>query len=257
MINMPISLESLELFPDYDPSRPETAEGIYERIRNLQKSHDGQTRHRILEDENIGVSRLATKFEFYPIVRKMFNYEKVFVDAGCGLGTDLRKVIKDGINPERALGITIMPDEIEWGFELYQDKGIPKHSGQYIVSDLRNMGIGDESVDFLSNIAIIHTLKKKENVLGFLGGAKRVLRPGGLFFGRTGGDFKEKDGPHYRISKESLENYLREQGFGDIGIKEYERTKPITFKYVSSKMRSEEPRKSLEPVMLHFIAHRY
>jgi SAM-dependent methyltransferase len=257
---MPLKLEdapeALELFPDYDSSRPESVERIVKRARSMQEKYgvlSRQTRHRMLEDDNIGVPRI-TKFDFYPLVKGLLGPGKAFVDGGCGMGSDLRKVIRDGADPRRAIGITWKPEEIDWGYELYGDRHDPGHSGRYLVCDLRNLELKQESVDFFNNISIIHTLGKKEDVLRFLSEAKRVLKPEGLLFGITLGNFAEAEEPYYQISKEALRSYMKELGFHGARINEHRNTKPISFRYVSSGIRSDEERLPPEPVRLHYLA---
>jgi len=254
MYKLPI--EALKLFKEFDPGKPETAEIIYARIASMQKRYTGQTPYRILEGDRIGVPCMATNFVYYPQVRRLFGPGKFFLDAGCGLGSDVRKAIRDGIDPDKAVGLTIKPEEIEWGYELFGDGDDPKHSGRYIVWDVRNIEMEKGSVDFLNNISLIHTLGKKEIALDFLSEARRVLRPGGVFFGTTNGDNKEVIGPHYRISKDSLENYLAELGFRDIAITQRLITRPVSFEHASTRMRSKNKRMPSEPVKLHFLARK-
>ena len=245
-------MEALELFKEFNPNRSESFEIIKKKIRAVQEKHKGETGYRLLENGNIAIPRMVLKSSKYPLVRRMFGPNKVFVDGGCGLGENLRKAIRDGINPKNAIGINKNPEEIEWGFELYGDKNDPNHSGRYIICDLRRMVLKSSSVDFFHAGSVIHTMGKEEDVLQFLKEVKKVLKPGGIFFGRTLASRKEIKKPSYAISRIALMKRLQDLGFLNIKISQCKKHK-IVFRYGSLSSRGEFLERL--PFVLHFIAH--
>ena len=210
-----------ELFPGYDPENPSTKQAILERVSNFQKANLGKCIHRMFEADNLGKSKIAMNTG-YQEAKKFFAAGVSLFDGGCGFGSDLRRAILDSADPKAAIGMTWDPREIEWGFELYGDKGMPLHSGSYIVGDLRSIPLPERSIDIAFSRSVIHTMPTKADASQYLKEIRRILRPPvGIFFGSTGGCKSEHDNKEimrYATSQESLKELLESLGFRQVEV---------------------------------------
>jgi len=69
------------------------------------------------------------------ILTHLINYpESKFLDIGCGMGQDLRKLFYDGAPATSLHGLDIKPELIQFGHELFRDKNTWK--GKMITADL-------------------------------------------------------------------------------------------------------------------------
>jgi len=70
--------------------------------------------------------------------------EAIFLDLGCCMGTDVRKLTRDGFPAERTVGCDIREAYITLGHKLYSDNSTscPIH---FIVSDILDLSLNDSS----------------------------------------------------------------------------------------------------------------
>ncbi|KAJ5287036.1 hypothetical protein N7478_002722 [Penicillium angulare] len=57
----------------------------------------------------------------YPKVIEEIRARSFFLDMGCGLGQDIRRLILDGAPAEHLVGLDIEPAYIDLGYELFKD----------------------------------------------------------------------------------------------------------------------------------------
>ncbi|KAJ6095478.1 hypothetical protein N7486_006224 [Penicillium sp. IBT 16267x] len=118
---------------------------------DLSKILDGKTKDfmveyakvdpRRLEDHIKHVAKKAWEIEDYPCFQKfMFlhfdlyrsqSYQYVldqvkagnlFLDLGCGLGQDMRRLVFDGAPSEKLIGLELRQSFVDLGYELFQDR---------------------------------------------------------------------------------------------------------------------------------------
>lgn len=119
------------------------------------------------------------------------------MDLGCGLGQDLRALVRDGAPADNLVGLDLMHEYIDLGYELFQDRG--KLSSTFIVQD------------FFEDTPEIDNLARKAKIMnsGYfmhlwtwgtqLNVAKRMMQlvaseRGAIFSGSTLGDGQQEPG---------------------------------------------------------------
>ncbi|KZP08680.1 hypothetical protein FIBSPDRAFT_802773 [Athelia psychrophila] len=88
--------------------------------------------------------------------------ETVFLDIGCCMGTDLRKLVYDGYPVSRVLGCDLRPEFITAGYDLYQDKASSKI--HFFASDVFDIPVNapERSIDIpLANVNHLSDLTNK------------------------------------------------------------------------------------------------
>ena len=120
-------------------------------------------------------------------MRKHPSYEEVLrragrlLDFGCGIGHDLRALVKDGYPPALIVGYDRDRDGIDLGFDLFQDGeslGI-----EVVVST--EFPFRPESFDIVHSSSVLQFLPDEKELHRYLSNAYEVLRPGGILFGST------------------------------------------------------------------------
>lgn len=105
-----------------------------------------------------------------------------YVDLGCGEGFEARAIANRGF---RVTGIDLSPTVINKAKDV-----TPEHLNvNFIigdVTDLKKIGIKDNSVDFVSNIGCLHMMHESEDRMAHLSEIRRILKPGGYFFLQNG-----------------------------------------------------------------------
>jgi len=155
------------------------------------------------------------------------------------MGTDLRRLISEGANPDRLLGVDIQRDFFEIGYELFEDRDR--------VPDLFIYGDFFQSGEFVSNIkeamlkrrdyndqfrkfdvvvlgSVIHLLDEEGIVMLLRMVLEELLCPGGMVIGRTLGT----DAPgvfefgavasRYLHSNESLSELMGRIGYVGVDV---------------------------------------
>lgn len=214
---------ALELWPYYKPYNIRSAIGISQRAEELRRKYEKILPYGVSRPWSFGIPRIIRHPSYWSIMTSI-NEKTKFIDLGCGLGSDTRRVVKDGLKKENVVGIDIKRKFIEIGFELYEDEDI--FGDNFMVCDACNAEFLDDNFDVAFSGSVIHYLRKKEMILQYLEEAYRILKkPKGIFFGRTlGNDVETKDGadrgPYmlYIVSPDSLTKYLKDVGFSYVEI---------------------------------------
>lgn len=131
---------------------------------------------------------LTPRASFHPMYKKIIenSEEKRILDIGCGLGTDIRQFIFDGVKRNNITGLEIKQEYVNLGFELFGDQSILKDN--FIIGDILNKNFPELNIRAPFNIiftgSVIHLLTKKKIEL-FLKIVYDLLSENGIFFGRT------------------------------------------------------------------------
>ena len=75
------------------------------------------------------------------------------MDLGCGLGQDLRVLVRDGTPAENLVGLDLMREYIDLGYELFQDR--ERLSSTFIAQD------------FFEDTPEIENIARKAKVINF------------------------------------------------------------------------------------------
>jgi len=214
---------ALELWPYYKPYNIRSAIEISRRAEELRRKYEKILPYGASRPWSFGIPRVIRHPSYWSIMTSI-NEKTKFIDLGCGLGSDTRRVVKDGLKKGNVVGIDIERKFIEIGFELYEDEDI--FGDNFMVCDACNTGFPDDHFDIVFSGSVIHYLSEKEKVLKYLEEAFRILKkPGGILFGRTLGNDKEvlsKSKGHRTLfieSSDSLTKYLTDIGFSHVKIK--------------------------------------
>ena len=175
----------------------------YPTIRNLMQNYSSYTIEDI-KTKILGIQKRA--LEIYPfsyIKRFDFltpratlhpNYQKIIenhkdkkiLDIGCGLGTDVRQFIFDGIRKDKITGLELNKEFITLGFELFEDK--TNLSNNFIIGNILDEKIPKlherGPFDIIFTGSVIHLLRRKQ-IEKFLKIVYNMLPESGIFFGRT------------------------------------------------------------------------
>jgi SAM-dependent methyltransferase len=145
-----------------------------------------------------------------------------FLDLGCCLGQDIRKLIFDGADPSRLLGADLRPEFIDIGYSLFRDKDTfpPSHFGApadvFDFSPSSPLAQLDGKVGILHACAVFHLFDLDgqktfaQRVLRLLSPRrKKVLLVGGQAANINAGVWGE-DRPRYRHNEDSWQRFWEE-----------------------------------------------
>jgi len=224
---------ALELFSDYKPDDSKLkfivwlkssiySRRISNRVEKIRKKYEQDIIYRIKRKERFAIPRIDTHPRYTDVINSI-NESAIFLDAGCGCGWDLRRIIKDGLRIENAKGIDVDPFLRQINFELYKDEEIM--GKVFEIGNALSTRFESSSFDIIHSGSVIHALEKRNKVMKYLQEMYRILRkPDGIFFGRTLGDYHEKEYSFIRrglyvSTYEKLKEYLDKVGFRKIDIR--------------------------------------
>ncbi|KAK5046340.1 hypothetical protein LTR84_008484 [Exophiala bonariae] len=146
----------------------------------------------------------------------------LFLDLGCCLGQDVRKLIFDGANPSRLRGADLRPEFIEIGYSLFGDKATfpPSHfiapADVFDFSPSSSLAQLDGKVGILHACAVFHLFDLDEQktfaqrVLRLLNPQRKtVLLVGGQAANINAGEWGE-DRRRYRHNEDSWRRFWEE-----------------------------------------------
>lgn len=95
------------------------------------------------------------------------------LDLGCGLGQDERKLVLDGVEPEKIFGVDISQGLINAGYELFMDRGSKEKDkitfvkGDILVEDPLKWADGNlaEGVEIVHVGAVFHLFEWEQQVV--------------------------------------------------------------------------------------------
>ncbi|KAF2171180.1 hypothetical protein M409DRAFT_18297 [Zasmidium cellare ATCC 36951] len=169
------------------------------------------------------LSPTTAQHALYPeIVQRLQTGEEKFLDLGCAFGQDIRRLVVDGVDSANCYGSDLLPDFIDLGYELFQDKG--KLQTKFFAGDVFDessaLGELNGTVDIISANAFFHLfnwdMQKKASLR-----VVKLLKPkeGSLVVGRQLGNQKPGEqsrwtnqGTAYRHDMASLQRFWDEVG---------------------------------------------
>ena len=242
---------ALELFLDHNPQDPNSALRISERVEKIRSKYDTEEYkteipHRLKERDHFAIPRIQDHPRYGDVINSINELTR-FLDAGCGCGWDLRRVIKDGLRIENAKGIDIKQLYRRINFELYRDEEIM--GPVFEIGDALSTRFRSSSFDIIHSGSVIHALEKKDVALKYIKEMRRILKLNGIFFGKTLGCDSERETKRpYRVfitTLDKLDEYFGREGFKeiDIQLEDFEK------KYNKPKKYPDQP-----SYMLHFYA---
>lgn len=141
------------------------------------------------------------------------------LDAGCGMGRNLRYLLRAGYDVH---GADANPDSIAAVRQMAASLAPHLPADHFRVEPIEAMTFTDESMDVVISSAVLHFAAGHEQFGAMLAGTWRPLRPGGMFFCRLastigmpermvplgGGRFRVPDGTErYLVTEEALERW--------------------------------------------------
>lgn len=152
-----------------------------------------------------------TSSPFYQSFRK--TPPKV-LDTGCGFGDDVRQFLRDGF---QAMGIDYNPYCFKAGFDYYKDEHFVRDN--FKTANVLDIPAEDQSYDYVYSSSIIHSLKSKEEIVTYLSEVFRVLRNGGVIFGRTREGKRNEERNIFVVTRSELTEMLYRTGFSSCLIR--------------------------------------
>lgn len=109
-----------------------------------------------------------------PIENANLKEGEVLLDLGCGKGMDVFKACKIVGDSGLAIGVDRLPEMVEKAEYIAKKKNFL--NTKFVVSDIDNLNIEDNSVDCVISNCVINLCEDKKKVYS---GIFRVLKPGG------------------------------------------------------------------------------
>eukprot|EP00026_Physarum_polycephalum_P011738 Phypoly_transcript_11980.p1 GENE.Phypoly_transcript_11980~~Phypoly_transcript_11980.p1 ORF type:complete len:273 (+),score=28.74 Phypoly_transcript_11980:170-988(+) len=229
-----ISLQSLAFISKY--TKNDNLEELKEHVLRLKQGLVDRNIHlyRCIKTNKFLSARLA-RHTFYPTFKEMVKTHHdsgnafKYADIGCCFGTDVRKVIVDGVSQSDIYAIDVHDEYWKFGLDLFKDVDTLKvhtlftdvSSPDFLTkhSDLAN------KFDTVYTGAVLHVFAKDEGER-FVQNIYNMLKSGGVYFGSCGTTDEpmltdvstpvKKDQYRYLHSLESLKALLESTGFVDV-----------------------------------------
>jgi len=126
---------------------------------------------------------LSTRNRLYPRLLLRLQAGATFLDIGCCLGQDIRKLVFDGVPAENLAGAELRQGYIDLGYELFRDK-------EKLVSKMYQANILDDltvepwpqlegKFDVVNFSMVLHVFTREEQLVMFQRGIE-VLKAGEL-----------------------------------------------------------------------------
>jgi hypothetical protein len=176
----------------------ETPGAISQRIQVVHAKALEATPYKCVQEQKYLTPRMASHFFYEALIKRLALTPKPFVDLGCCMGTDLRKLYLDlrAINTEfpkeQLFGADLEPTFVSLGYELFQDEASMR--GQFFSVDLLEkipdreealpapiVSIG--TFDYAYAGSVLHLFGESDIVL-FCQRVSQILNKNGMFVGR-------------------------------------------------------------------------
>lgn len=108
----------------------------------------------------------------------------ILVEIGAGAGNDLLWLLQNGISPENIFSFETDENAYKLQFELFHPTLKIYRAFQFPL-DLRQAHFPDQSFNFAYANNVLHCLNDEEDVSSIMSEIYRLLKPRGIFFGRT------------------------------------------------------------------------
>ena len=115
------------------------------------------------------------------ILKRHFNPSMKIMDAGCGMGRNVEYFLQSGYE---VYGADISMDDVDY-LRKHAIEINPKIKGEnFRVEPIEKMSFEPESMDVVICNTVLHFAKNDDHFHEMLGGAWKLLKPGGIFFSR-------------------------------------------------------------------------
>ena len=134
------------------------------------------------------------------VVERVKNGE-LYLDIGCCMGQDIRKLVSDGVPAENLFASDLKPEFWDISYDLFLDKSTLKT--KFIQADVLDPDSGLKELDNKLSIVLAHSFFHLFEWDDQIKAAKRVIRllkaePGVIIFGRQGALLKAGSFEHAR-----------------------------------------------------------
>ncbi|KAB8276555.1 hypothetical protein BDV30DRAFT_246411 [Aspergillus minisclerotigenes] len=153
---------------------------------------------------NMELSRLP----MYPRIVDRVKQGALFIDLGCGLGQDIRRLAYDGAPSENMVGLDLREGVIELGYELFKDKNTLK--ARFLAQDffedtpvLREM-MGN--VEIVNSGLFMHLWDWAGQVMIGQRMVELLTPQGGLITGLHSGEIERLTGAHCKLEISAQED---------------------------------------------------
>lgn len=132
----------------------------------------------------------------YPLIlsRLLPDASALYLDIGCCVGQDLRRLLSDGVQPSQVYGAELRGDYVDLGYELFRDAAtLPRD--HFVTADVLDEGPGnglerfekEGGVDVLHLGMILHVFSTAEQKRVCVRAGTKLLRPkkGSLIVGQA------------------------------------------------------------------------
>lgn len=165
----------------------------------------------------------TSQHALYPeILHRLKSNNERFLDLGCAFGQDIRRLVVDGVDSANCYGSDLLPNFIDLGYELFQDK--EKLQTKFFAGDIfdedSTLSELNSTIDIISANAFFHLfnwdMQKKASLR-----VVKLLKPrkDSLLVGRQLGNTNPgeqsrwtNEGTAYRHDIKSLQRFWDEVG---------------------------------------------
>lgn len=159
--------------------------------------------------------RIYEQPSYDTVVRRLKQGAK-YLDIGCCLGQDIRKLVMDGAPPENLYGAELHAPFIDVSYELFRDHGL---AATFMEADALDISVGSPlsklkgEVDFIHLGMVLHVFGQ-ENQRAVLENCISLLKPerGSMVLGTAVGHVEGFQAPagHFLQSDETFKSMLAE-----------------------------------------------
>jgi SAM-dependent methyltransferase len=139
-------------------------------------------------------------YVFDQILRGNLGPGMRILEAGCGYGRNLVHLLREGCE---VFAVDLNAEAVEHVRKLSASLGTCLPAENFQVAPVEQMPFPDASADAVICSAVLHFARSEDHFRAMLSELWRVLRPGGLLFGRLasriGMDFPRAEGDLYRM----------------------------------------------------------
>jgi predicted TPR repeat methyltransferase len=216
---------TIDLFRRY--CHIEKEQEIRDRILKAQQLGMGIYDYKCIKEMRFATPRCVLHHRYNSIIESIGD--GTVLDIGCCMGTDVRRMIVDGVPREHIWGVDLRSDFFEVGFLMFNDRDTMKD--HFIAADLlvKDTSSWSERLKEGFNIvycgSVFHLLDEEQICLLANNIYNVLLKPGGIFFGRTMGSasdaslrFEYGNQLKFLHSKKTMKSMLESVGFINVSI---------------------------------------
>ncbi|KAJ5559812.1 hypothetical protein N7513_002211 [Penicillium frequentans] len=184
--------ETYQLQQRFSKTEKESEGTIMRRISKARRDGMAISPHTCIRESIFAEPRIDHHFAYSRILAESENDKsKLLVDAGCCMGTDIRKLVLDGFPPENILGLDIENRYFDVGRTLYNED-LMSTKLRFRKADMTDPKFATKYPELKSRFHFVHSA----NVIHLFGMAEQevffrnlvhLVAPGGTIWGRQVG----------------------------------------------------------------------